>query len=486
MSKNSIKKKITLNFNISLFVIFFILLITFISFFFIYDQYQSNKKLLFPILNISKDLEYLSDNHWNSFLYVRTHFDSMVYSSDEFNVIETKIDFLFNKFYDLYFIEKGYFLNKDEFSSLIKQLITIESSFRDYNFLLKRNINLIKTNNIEAANYEFLKITQLHQLLDVNVQNLNTNIVYFLDNQLNMFKKFMITFVFLMFFVSLIFILFYIFLWKKTVKTINLSFESSLNYLKKLLEKRTTDYSKLNFVELEIKEFVDLLKQSINQLILSEENLEKTRSKINFIRQDERNQIAQHLHDNFGQNITALQLENKVLFSQLNNINKSSKKIFDRINFILADSVVLLRQITNNLRIPDLKKYGLLSMVEKIIDDRNDLGITKFNLITHNLDSLPYAEQVLVIYQCIQEGVTNILKHAKANNAEVSVIVNNSTIKISILDDGIGMSVKQFDTMGISGMKESVDRLSGTFNLYSELNKGTRIDILIPNSTLKK
>jgi len=163
MSKNSIKKKITLNFNISLFVIFFILLITFISFFFIYDQYQSNKKLLFPILNISKDLEYLSDNHWNSFLYVRTHFDSMVYSSDEFNVIETKIDFLFNKFYDLYFIEKGYFLNKDEFSSLIKQLITIESSFRDYNFLLKRNINLIKTNNIEAANYEFLKITQLHQ-----------------------------------------------------------------------------------------------------------------------------------------------------------------------------------------------------------------------------------------------------------------------------------------------------------------------------------
>ena len=66
MKVNSIDYKITLNFKASIVVIIMIALLTLSSFILIF-QYKSHKKILFPIINLNKDLEYLIDKHWNQY-----------------------------------------------------------------------------------------------------------------------------------------------------------------------------------------------------------------------------------------------------------------------------------------------------------------------------------------------------------------------------------------------------------------------------------
>ena len=85
------------------------------------------------------------------------------------------------------------------------------------------------------------------------------------------------------------------------------------------------------------------------------------------------------------------------------------------------------------------------------------------------------------MYQCIQEGINNILKHAKATAADISIIVHNTSIEIKIKDNGIGITSNHLNTMGLKGMQEAVENISGLFNITSFKNEGTNINIKIPS-----
>ena len=481
MKRNSIKNKITLNFNLSLSVIIVFLVLSISSLIVIYSQYKSHKEILFPILNLSKDLEYLSHRHWDQFSYLKSNSNNIGNKTNDLNNIEKEIDSLFNAFYDLYFNEKKTIITITKFSNLINQLIKIDTHFREYNFLVNKNINVIKINNLNFSKDENIELKNTQKKLSSEIKNLNTQIVLFTETQHKLFKYFVITLILIFILISSIFTVMYSLLWRKTSKNINLSFEQAITFLKMSLEKKSVDYVNLKNVELEIKQFIDILNQSITKLHISEENLKKTNKKLDSIRQDERKQIAQHLHDNLGQNINALKLENKVLTRQLSNVNDQSKNTLNRVEHILNDSNHLLRQITNNLRIPNLKKHGLIKLTRKLIHDRNELGLTKFTLTTTNTDELNYNDKTLVMYQCIQEGINNILKHAKATAADISIIVHNTSIEIKIKDNGIGITSNHLNTMGLKGMQEAVENISGLFNITSFKNEGTNINIKIPS-----
>ena len=276
----------------------------------------------------------------------------------------------------------------------------------------------------------------------------------------------------------------YIVLWKRTIRELNLSFKKGIEYLQKLLNNKKLDPSILDSIEYEIKQFIDLLINIINKLNVSEQNLKRTTDKLNVIRQEERKQIAQHLHDYLGQNITALKLENKILESQLNNVDKKSKRTFERINYIQEDSIEIIKQITHNLRIPEIKEIGVIAAIKKLIKYRNELNLTYFTLISENEEFLLDSSKNLVIYQCVFEGINNILKHAKAKKSEIIIKPTKDTISLYIKDNGMGIPDGMAYSMGLNGMKEAAERVNGTFNIISKLNKGTTVFIKLPNQTL--
>ena len=480
MKVNSIDYKITLNFKASIVVIIMIALLTLSSFILIFFQYKSHKKILFPIINLNKDLEYLIDKHWNQYNFVKINSDSLILKKNTLLNIESKIDSLFYNFYDLFFNDHSIFLSRLNFSTLINQLIEIDMNFREYSFIVNKHINTITLESSNFSEENKIKLQVLQIQINDDIELLTKEIELFINKQHRLFKFFIISLTILLAIISVFFVGFYIILWRKTKDAMSTSFKHALVYLKKSLEKKSIDDIKLDSVESEIRQFIHILKKSIIQLHASENHIKQINEKLGVVRQEERKQIAQHLHDNLGQNISALQLENKVLTSQLKNVDLPSQNTLNRVDNILNDSNKLLKQITNNLRIPDLKKYGLLTLVKKLIKDRNDLGLTKFELKTLNIEKLNYDDKTLVIYQCIQEGVNNILKHAKATYAQISIVVKDYFIEIQIKDDGIGITKKSFDTMGIDGMQQAVEDIAGVFKISSLENNGTTLNIEIP------
>ena len=84
------------------------------------------------------------------------------------------------------------------------------------------------------------------------------------------------------------------------------------------------------------------------------------------------------------------------------------------------------------------------------------------------------------IYRIIQEAINNALKYAKADKISVSIDKIDEKIKIQISDNGVGFdkdSITQGN--GLQNMQKRIEEIGGTFNLESELDKGTKISILV-------
>jgi len=86
-------------------------------------------------------------------------------------------------------------------------------------------------------------------------------------------------------------------------------------------------------------------------------------------------------------------------------------------------------------------------------------------------------------FRVVQEALTNVVRHAKATRVRVRLKSQEHTLAISIEDNGKGITEAQITdvkSLGIVGMKERIARIGGEFNIFSEPDKGTRLDMIIP------
>jgi len=88
----------------------------------------------------------------------------------------------------------------------------------------------------------------------------------------------------------------------------------------------------------------------------------------------------------------------------------------------------------------------------------------------------------LTIYRCIQESLTNAIRHAEAKHVTVKLdpIENGASLALTVVDDGRGMSQPTPAGFGTRGMKERVEGLGGRYSIESEPGNGTSVRIAIP------
>jgi two-component system sensor histidine kinase UhpB len=88
----------------------------------------------------------------------------------------------------------------------------------------------------------------------------------------------------------------------------------------------------------------------------------------------------------------------------------------------------------------------------------------------------------LTIYRCIQESLTNAIRHAQATHVVVEIYDNDASglLKLIVRDDGRGMAVNASSGLGVRGMRERVEGLGGRYLLQSEIGRGTCVNITIP------
>jgi signal transduction histidine kinase len=197
--------------------------------------------------------------------------------------------------------------------------------------------------------------------------------------------------------------------------------------------------------------------------------------------EDERRLLAYELHDEIGQRLTGLNMALEI----------GAQMPADQVRVTLREAQQLVAELTSqvrrlslDLRPPMIDQLGLLATLQWLIERYTQQTGVVVDFKYSALDSAQPPHIAIVVYRIVQEGLTNIARHAQTSAALVRVWTSAGQLKISIEDQGCG-----FDTaitplvgrsLGLASMYERVQLLGGRFNLDSTLGEGTRIRVTLP------
>jgi signal transduction histidine kinase len=202
------------------------------------------------------------------------------------------------------------------------------------------------------------------------------------------------------------------------------------------------------------------------------------------IQEEERKNLALELHDEMGQCLTAIQADAEIIrdISQGKDqrIETSANAIMD----VSSRVYDVVHSMMRRLRPGVLDNLGLIEALKDEIDAWNSRNIEtqcEFNYSgeLQNLDE----HSNIMLYRIVQEGLTNIAKHAAASHVLIEMQQLGNTLQLVINDNGRGIELnpaRNIKGLGRIGMRERVETIDGDFNIESAPGKGFRIKITVP------
>jgi signal transduction histidine kinase len=219
---------------------------------------------------------------------------------------------------------------------------------------------------------------------------------------------------------------------------------------------------------------------SLQQIVIDQKR--KTMDAVMQAEENERKRIAADLHDSVAQKMFAAKSNLEVFEGYLLSLNHEQRHVYNNIFSLVDDSCMEVRSLSHSMMPQAFFKSGLTDAVKKFIDqiDSNNLRISL--TVKGDPESLNKNTQIM-IYRIIQECLQNIIKHAKADKVDISIIKNNDGIHIVIADNGIGFNVDTpaaTEGVGLKNIKYRVDFLNGQLDIKSGFGKGTAVDLYVP------
>lgn len=218
----------------------------------------------------------------------------------------------------------------------------------------------------------------------------------------------------------------------------------------------------------------------------SKEQLQQFIAHIEEIKEDEKKRIAHEIHDELGQNLTALKLIFLSLQKELpDGYGNFSNKI-KTISQLISQSIKSVGRITSQLRPEILDTLGLIAAIEWQTDELN--GVTGISIkFKSHLSKIHFNKKTsIAIFRIFQESLTNALKHSHANEIKVELYKKEQTLIMEIKDNGIGTDNFLKTGFGIIGMKERASMLGGEFELITSDSSGTTARLAVPLNNLIK
>ena len=187
--------------------------------------------------------------------------------------------------------------------------------------------------------------------------------------------------------------------------------------------------------------------------------------------EEERKRISKDLHDSLGQSLLLVK-------------NRISSQNDDSAKELLNSAIEEMRNISRVLYPFQLKEIGITSTINNLIEqlDENSPNTYFFGDID-NIDGILTMEEELNLFRIIQECLSNIVKHAKAQSAKIQLVKNPDQIVMTLQDNGVGFDFAKkfnnFKSLGLKTIKDRVKFLNGIINVESHLGKGSVFKITI-------
>lgn len=199
----------------------------------------------------------------------------------------------------------------------------------------------------------------------------------------------------------------------------------------------------------------------------------------------ERQRIAQELHDELGQTLTALGMGLSAISSNAAKPEKVGVQA-RQLQGVVKDGIVGLQNLVSGLHPPQLDDFGLLPALRWYADEVGGrLGLAVTVSSRGEEAGLPMDVRT-VLFRVVQESLTNVIRHAGTDKADVLVVFDTRDVRIRVEDAGCGFNVE--DAMhkagrpcwGLLGMIERAALIGGECHISSLPGVGTIVEVMVP------
>lgn len=230
-------------------------------------------------------------------------------------------------------------------------------------------------------------------------------------------------------------------------------------------------------------------KRAERELEYSFEKLRALATHLQSIREEERTRIAREIHDELGQALTGLRYDLAWLSRQLNQaapieLHPCQDKVQTMVR-LLDSTIQLGRKIATELRPGILDDLGLSDALEwqgQEFQQRTGI-LCNFNSLPTDLHLDTY--RATTLFRIFQETLTNVARHAQAQQVSIDLSVQPDAIILEIQDDGRGITeneIRNSRSLGLLGMRERVLVFGGEIDIRGEKGKGTKVTVKLPGT----
>lgn len=229
------------------------------------------------------------------------------------------------------------------------------------------------------------------------------------------------------------------------------------------------------------------LMTSAEQLRIARDQSRAFAGRLVELQEQERQRIARELHDGFGQYLMALHMHLNAMRDPLTDreTGQTDERLLESIG-IVTDMKVAMPGIIHDLRPAVLDDFGLLAGIRSLVKKCSHHAC--LNISIEGDDDMPRLSDFveITLYRIVQEAVTNVLKHARAENLFICLHQKDAKVSLEVRDDGIGfdttlsLNPKATGSWGLLNMHERAEAIGGILRVQSEKGNGTRIAVEIP------
>ncbi len=211
--------------------------------------------------------------------------------------------------------------------------------------------------------------------------------------------------------------------------------------------------------------------------------------------EEERRRLALELHDESSQNLTALLVHIEILSQSLQTLpdsvmTRDSRKQLDEglcsLTGLTQHTLENIRTLAQQLRPTVLDDLGLKAAFRWLAEDARQRLQLAVELEIDGVEERSRGGKLPVLYETAlfriaQECLTNVARHAHAQNVSISLTQKKSQISLRVRDDGCGYDPSQQHTgLGIFGMHERASLLGGIVHIQSHAGHGTTVEAMLP------
>jgi len=224
-------------------------------------------------------------------------------------------------------------------------------------------------------------------------------------------------------------------------------------------------------------------------LSIQRENLRKMAEHVVNALEQERKRLSRELHDDLGQALIAHMLRLQNLLAEIPEDNGSTRSELEDLITDTNQTINKMRQLAQDIRPTMLDTLGLKTTLQ---NHCREYSIRSGLPVTLEIDEkLPELSDIysITLYRFLQETLTNVLKHSKANQVWVELTVDEHEITLTVQDNGKGFTMEDTSSangIGLTGLRERLLLVGGNLIITSAHGKGTIISARLPNEMQAK